>query len=132
MSGRDDRAAVTLAGEEAVGAELLAGRELLALAGVALATAEGVGRLLAEQGGFWLDDQRRTAATLARGATPQQAGAAVVDHVSRRVRHLTAGADQLNRLLFEQTRQACRAAATLWQPYLAVVSQDWRQTRPDP
>lgn len=129
MSRTEDRAA--LVGEEAVGAELLAGRGLLALAGVALATAEGIGRVLAEQGGFWFDDQRRTAADLARGVTPEQAGMVAADHVRRRVQHLSAGADQLNRLLFEQSRRACRAAAVLWQPYAAVVREDWGQSRRD-
>jgi hypothetical protein len=121
--------AARLAGEEAIGAELLAGRELLALAGVLWSTAEGMTRLLADQGRFLVDDHRRHAEAWLSAPEPARAAEHVSDHVKRRLTHLAEGADQLNRLMFTQTREACRVLQAFWRPYLAVVREDWRSAR---
>ena len=117
-----------LAGEEVVGAELLATRDLVAHLGIAWETLEGFGTLYARQARLLADDYADTWKALTReggaGNVPEVIGA----HLQRRVEHVTAGVNESIELLSSQTERACDALIRLWAPFTAVVRQDWRRT----
>lgn len=116
-----------LAAEEAVGAELLATRDVVAHLGIAWDTLEGLGALYARQARLLADDYADTWKALTREGGPGRAPEVIGAHLERRVDHLTAGVNEGIELLSTQTGRACDALIRLWAPFTAVVRQDWRR-----
>lgn len=124
-----------IAGEEAVGAELLATRDLIAHVGIAWDTAEQMGDLAARQARYLLDDYLTCAAAMAGrsdGDPAEQRRRAFENHIERRVGHVVEGVEQTIELLSTQSERAWDALFQLWSPFLAVVRQDWTRSDGDP
>jgi len=117
--GRNSR----LAGEEALGAELLAARDLVAHFGIAWETAEQLGGVWRDQTRLCFEDYRRTVSRLASGT---RAGPGVMgEHIERRINHLADGAEQTARVLFRQSELAAASLTGLWAPLAGVIRRDW-------
>lgn len=114
-----------LAGEEAVGAELLATRDLVAHLGIALDTATGLADVYARQLRHLFEDYATTWSSLSGGQSPAQPLSVLNDHLTRRVEHVTAGVNESIELVSAQSERAWEALYRLWAPFAAVVRQDW-------
>lgn len=123
------QAETRLAGEEAVGAELLASRELVAQLGIIWDTVEQLGDLYARQLRYWVDDHADTLSAVVSGSSARTAPAIIGAHVERRVAHVTEGLQQSARLLSSQSAKASDTLYHLWKPFLAVMRQDWSGRR---
>ncbi|MFU8816651.1 MAG: hypothetical protein ACNA7W_14980 [Pseudomonadales bacterium] len=124
------QAETRLAGEEAMGAELLASRELVAQLGILWDTAERFGDLYARQLRYCVADHASTWSALLGGAARGDAPAIIGEHVERRVIHLAEGVQQSAQLLSGQSAKASQTLYNLWKPFLAVLRQDWAGRRP--
>jgi hypothetical protein len=116
-----------LAGEEAVGAELLATRDLVAHLGIAWETLEGLGDLYARQARLLAGDYADTWKALTREGVSRSVHEVIGAHLERRVDHVTAGVNEGIELLSSQSERACHVLIRLWAPFTAVVRQDWRR-----
>jgi len=114
-----------LAGEEAVGAELLATRDLVAHLGIALDTATGLADVYARQVRHLFEDCAATWSSLSGGQGSPQPLSALNDHLSRRVEHVTEGVNESIEVVSTQSERAREALHRLWAPFAAVVRQDW-------
>jgi hypothetical protein len=121
-----------LAGEEAVGAELLMTRDLVAHLGIAWDTAEQLGDIYVRQLRLLADDYRITAVALLPGERRAPLRQVVSAHVDRRLRHASEGLEQGIEVFSRQTARACGSLLELWAPFLAVVRSDWSQPRGGP
>ena len=119
--GRDAK----LAGEEALGAELLAGRELLAQAGIVFDTLEQMAGLANRQARHLAHDYLTTVSDLARGRGLAEPAAVVTDHFTRRLAHLAEGCVEGATLLNAQSLRAYRVLQNVWLPFQRVIDQDW-------
>lgn len=120
-----------LAGEEAVGAELLATRDLVAHLGIAWDTAEQLGDIYVRQLRLLADDFRTTAAQLLPGEQRPPLRQVISAHLDRRLRHTGEGLEQGIEVCSRQSARACGSLLELWAPFLAVVRSDWTQRRDD-
>jgi len=114
-----------LAGEEAVGAELLATRDLVAHLGIALDTATGLADVQARQLRLLLEDYAATWSSLQGNGGAPEPFSVLNDHVSRRLEHVTEGVNESIELISTQSERAWEALYRLWAPFAAVVRQDW-------
>jgi hypothetical protein len=114
-----------LAGEEAVGAELLATRDLVANLGIALDTATGLADVYARQMRHLFEDYAATWSSLSGGQSPAQPLTVLSEHLTRRVEHVTEGVNESIELVSTQSERAWEALYRLWAPFAAVVRQDW-------
>lgn len=111
--------------EEAVGAELLAGRELVAQAGILWSLAESMHRLAVSQAELLVRDHWRTASEL---LDPRRRGATATvlsDHFERRFRHSARGWAEGAELLANGCNESAAAAQRMWASFSAVVRNDW-------
>jgi hypothetical protein len=123
------RADSRLVGEEAVGAELLASRNVVAQLSGLWDTAEQLGDLYVQQLRYWLEDHAETLSEAVRG-TPARGGAGLLGrHLERRLAHITEGATAAGRLLSSQSAMASRTVWQLWKPFLDVMDRDWAGQR---
>jgi hypothetical protein len=128
----ETRLARRLAGEEAVGAELLATRDLVAHLGIAWDTAEQLGDIYVRQLRLLMDDYRTTAAALLSSEGLAPLPQVVNAHLDRRLRHAGEGLEQGIEVFSRQSAKACGSLLELWAPFLAVVRSDWMQRRGSP
>lgn len=128
LARRLDRGS-SLAREEAVGAELLASRELIAQFGLAWETATELGDLYVRQVRYLVEDNVATLGKLADGSAQGRLADVVADHVERRLGHLGEGLNHGIEVLSKQSESACAALQAMWAPFFAVVRQDWNQQR---
>jgi hypothetical protein len=128
LSGSFD-AEARLAGEEVVGAELLATRDLVAHLSILWETAEQMGDLYARQFRYWVDDNAETLSALVSGAVLRDGGTVLGNHLERRITHLGEGMTQSAELLISQSAKASETLFTLWKPFLAVLRADWAGRR---
>lgn len=119
------RGRARLAGEEAVGAELLAGRDLVAHLGMVWSTLERFQDLSLRQARLLLEDHRATWESLLSGPRPGDLGGVMSDHFGRRARHLSEGVTQGLEVLSSQRAEACESLARIWAPFLAIVASEW-------
>jgi hypothetical protein len=120
-----------LAGEEVVGAELLASRHLVAQLGLLWETTEQLGDLYARQIRYWVDDHTVTWTELiAAPSSDSKDGSGVVGrHLERRIAHLGEGLTESAHLLARQSAQASRSLFDLWRPFMSVLRADWADPR---
>lgn len=111
--------------EEAVGAELLAGRELATQVGIALELADSLQALARRQADLLADDYRETFAALLDPANRDRTGNVIGDHAGRRCRHLLDGWSEGLGVLAAGLAASNQAALRLWAPFAAVVRDDW-------
>lgn len=117
--------------QEAVGAELLASRDVLAGVGILWETAEQLSDLYVNQTRHLVSDHLTTWQALADRRREEGWQDVVGRHVERRVRHLAEGMEQGVNVLGRQSLHACDAVKRLWGPFFAVVRRDWsRADRP--
>jgi len=114
-----------LAGEEAVGAELLATRDLVAHFGIAMDTATGLADVYFRQVRLAMEDYAATWSSLTATTAAAQPCDVLAEHVSRRVEHVTRGVNESIELVATQSERAWEALPRLWSPFAAVVRQDW-------
>lgn len=111
--------------DETVGAELLAGREVVAQVGIAFELAESLQALAMRQSGLLASDFRTTFEALFDPANRGREGAVLAEHVERRCRHLLDGWNEGWGLVASGLAASGRSAAGLWTPFAAVVQRDW-------
>lgn len=119
-----------LAGEEALGAELLVSRELLAHVGIFYDTVEQITQLASRQARHLANDYAATAAAAVGGPGSGDPAVVFAAHVTRRLTHLTEGAAEVVSVITTQSQKACRALYDLWLPFHRVIVRDWSGTGP--
>ncbi|MDZ7669008.1 MAG: hypothetical protein U5Q16_06130 [Gammaproteobacteria bacterium] len=119
-----------LAGEETLGAELLAGRELTAQAGILWETAEQLGELCLRQTRLFAEDHTATFRSLLDDSARHSLQTVIGRHLERRLRHNLTGLEQGIDILSTQSERTCQSVIHLWAPFLAVVRRDWAERRP--
>ena len=122
--GADSR----LAREEAVGAEILATRDLMTHLGIVWDTVEQLGDLAGRQARLFVEDYLTTMSILLDGTAREQ-GAVLGAHVERRLTHIAQGLDQSIEVLSTQSQKACDSLFRIWSPFFSVVRQDWTRQR---
>jgi len=118
-----------LTGEEALGAELLAGRELTAQAGIIWETAEQLGDLCLRQARLFAEDHTATLRSLLDTSARHSLQSVVGRHLERRLRHNLDGLEHFIGIMSTQSQRTCRSVIHLWAPFLAVVRRDWAERR---
>lgn len=118
-----------LAGEESLGAELLAGREMSAQAGILWETAEQLGDLCLRQARLFAEDHTATFRCLLDDSSRHSFQTMVGRHVERRLRHNLDGVAQGIDIMAAQSERTCQSIINLWAPFLAVVRKDWAERR---
>lgn len=118
-----------LAGEEAMGAELLATRDLVAHLGIAWETAEQLGDIASRQAQHFAEDHLKTLSQWLDGTAVRDPGTALGRHLERRLTHLTEGLQQSIEVASVQSEKTWQAMLTLWSPFFSVLRQDWAGQR---
>ena len=118
-----------LAGEEAVGAEILVSRDLVAHLGILWDTMEQLGDIAGRQARYFTDDYRATLGKLLGGSGADNRGAALARLLENRLTHLAEGLEQGIEVMSAQSEKACEALFELWSPFFSVVRQDWSRQR---
>lgn len=113
-----------LAREEAVGAELLYTRDLIANLGIFWDTAEQLGDLCIRQVRQFAEDNMDTLSALLE-SHPGEVPNVVGRHLERRMRHVGQGFEESMRLLTAQYEKTGQTLFRIWTPFAAVVRQDW-------
>ncbi len=119
----------SLAREEAVGAELLASRELIAQFGLAWETAAELGDLYVRQLRYLIEDNVATLGKLVDGSAQGRLAEVVGEHCERRIGHVGEGINHGIEVMSKQSESARAALQAMWAPFFAVVRQDWSQQR---
>lgn len=118
-----------LAGEETLGAELLAGREVSAQAGILWETAEQLGDLYLRQARLFANDHTATLRSLLDRSRRQSVTTVIGHHLDRRLRHNLDALAQGIDIMSTQSERTCQSISNLWAPFLAVVRRDWTERR---
>lgn len=114
-----------LVGEEAVGAELLAGRELVAQAGIFWSLAESLQRLALGQTELLVRDHLHTLGELFDPSLRGRPAAILGAHLERRLRHSAEGLAEGADLVAASLDESSAAARRMWESFTAVVRNDW-------
>jgi hypothetical protein len=112
-----------LLGQELLGAELLASRELAEGAGSFWDALERGGAIHQHQIQLFVNDYAQFADELIRSRNPAAVPTAVLEHFGRRLEHLSAGWAETGELLREEFNPIQRA----WDGFFHVIRQDWRR-----
>jgi hypothetical protein len=121
-----------LAREEAIGAELLASRDLVGQLGNLLEAAEQLGDLYVQQLRYWVDDHAATLSALVAGGSADSGRCVIGQHFERRMAHVTEGLAISARVLARQSTASSHTLFHLWKPFLDVMSRDWSGQRKRP
>jgi hypothetical protein len=121
-----------LAREEAIGAELLASRDLVGQLGSVWEAAEQLGDLYVQQVRYWVEDHAATLSAAVAGGSADNARCLLGQHIERRIAHVTEGLTVSARLLAGQSATTSRTLFRLWKPFLDVMSRDWAGQRDRP
>ncbi len=119
--GEDSR----LVGEEVVGAEILLTKELTETIGIVWETAERASAIGAEQIRHLVEDHLATAREFSETPGLHNFLDLTVNHLSRRITHVSEGARAVADLVAEESRHLEDAVLSLWKPFLAVLNRDW-------
>jgi len=106
-------------GEELVGAEIVAGRELTQAAGSLLDAAERLRGIWLQQGRWLAEDYARFwLAAIGRPGDPAPLNALI----DARSTHIASGMHELGTLV----ERECIPLSKIWSDFLGTVGQDWR------
>ena len=106
-------------GEELLGAEIVAGKELTQAAGSLFDTAERLGNLWLQQGRWLAEDYGRFwLAALGRPGDPDPLNALI----DARSSHIASGMHELGTLI----ERECVPLSKMWSDFLGTVGRDWR------
>ena len=107
-------------GEELLGAELVAGKELTEVAGSLLDALERGGSIWLQQVRWLAEDYRQfLVGSITRPADP----APLIQLIEHRSEHIASGLHQVNELI----ERECQPLSKMQADFLGVVRQDWRQ-----
>ena len=106
-------------GEELVGAEIVAGKELTQAAGSLFDTLERVGALWQQQGRWLVEDYGQFwLAALSRPGDPGPLN----DLIGARSEHIASGMHELTTLV----ERECVPLSKIWSDFFGTVMRDWR------
>jgi hypothetical protein len=118
-----------LVGEEMVGAELLATRELVENLGIVWETLEAMNDLCVRQLSYLAADHGESWRMLVANPRLEQLPALAASHCQRRLEHLAQGVSEVSRLVVKSSDDAATILFSLWKPFFAVIDSDWRGKR---
>lgn len=107
--------------EELLGAELVAGKELVEATGTLWDTLEKGAAIHRRQLEWFIADYARCASDML-SFDPARVPAAAIRLVRSRYEHLSGGFEESRRLIETE----CAPLAKLWKDYFAVVRRDWQ------
>ena len=107
-------------GEEILGAELVAGKELAEATGNLFEAMERGGEIVRQQAGWWLADYGDFWLRSLR--VPPDPGA-LPDLIDRRSRHIATGFQDMSSLV----QRECAPLTRMWGDFFSVIRQDWRR-----
>lgn len=116
--------------DEAMGAELLATREIVEQFGILFESVDRLNDLAVRQTGHLVRDY---AATLRQAVTEpglHNCRDLVLGHWQRRIGHLVEGGDEFAALVRSETAKFGDALFGLWGPFAATLARDWRTGAP--
>jgi hypothetical protein len=108
-------------GEEILGAEIIAGKELTEATGNYFEALEKGGSILRQQAGWWLSDY--TDFWLKSLRFPPDPGL-VVELFQRRSEHVLQGVKEAGELMDRE----CAPLTRMWSDFFGVVKKDWRRS----
>jgi hypothetical protein len=118
-----------LARDEAVAAEILATRDLVAHLGILWETVERLDDLARRQAGYFAQDYL-SALSGWLDCSPDNNRAAVLGTcLDRRMTHLAEALDEGVEVMSTQSDKVWDSLSRLWSPFFSVVRQDWAQQR---
>lgn len=106
-------------GEEIIGAEIVAGKELTEVAGSALEAMEQGTSIWLQQGRWWLEDYGQF---LRHSVEKPGDPSGVINLLTVRSEHVSSGFHQMSELV----ERECAPATRIWSDFLRTVLRDWR------
>ena len=116
-----------LIGEEAVAAQFIATEEAIDNAGGILETLASLRDIHREQLECFVEDQRESITALTKVRSPFALIELGIDHWQRRSRHVARGLNQAIDVLTSESRHMTSTASQMWQPFLRLLRNDWKQ-----
>lgn len=107
--------------DELVGAEILAGRELVENIGILADTADALNRVCQRQLRLLAEDHMATWRQLAGVRAPQQGARVALDHLQRRVEHVAEGVSEAAEILTRENDSVASVMFDLWRPFFGML-----------
>jgi hypothetical protein len=121
-----------LIGEEMVGAEILATRELIEYLGVTWETLDEMNDVFLRQLRHLAQDHADSAREFLADPGLAQFSAVVLSHCQRRIEHISEGVSQASHLVVRGGDNVTEVLFGLWKPFFAVINRDWQGKRKVP
>jgi len=111
--------------DEAVGAEILASKEITEKIGILWEVAERLNAIGTEQARQLWDDYATTWNELTSTTAQHNYSDLVMNHWLRRLEHIADGTRSVANLLTKETNLLEDVVFGLWKPFFAVLNRDW-------
>jgi len=115
-----------LMGEEMMGAEILATRELIENLGIVWESLETMNDICVRQLNHLATDHATSIRELFAHPGLEQLPGVVAAHCQRRIEHIAEGVSEVSQLVVKSSDNAANVLFSLWKPFFGVINLDWQ------